>query len=215
MSANDYERRHAKRYALSLAALKPHLTPGMEVLECGGAGKFTTEIVAELGVHVLNTHEDLRYPAMRDANTFDCVLCMEVFEHIHDRDAEMPTEWYGNGAKWLLAHLFDVLKPGGLLFLTTPNAASLNVLHKVLSQLPPMVYRPHVREYAPHELAGLVGDAGFKDIAVTSHDSWDNDCMSKDEAKKLRETIKALGYREDCRGEDLFLLARKPARAPA
>jgi len=26
MSANDYERRHAKRYALSLEALKPHLT---------------------------------------------------------------------------------------------------------------------------------------------------------------------------------------------
>ena len=37
--------------------------------------------------------------------------------------------------------------------LTTPNASSLNVLHKVLMQQPPMVYRPHVREYAPHELA--------------------------------------------------------------
>ena len=44
-------------------------------------------------------------------NTFDCVVCCEVIEHIVDTDR-------------LLSELKRVLKPGGVLVLSTPNLAS-------------------------------------------------------------------------------------------
>ena len=137
---------------------------------------------------------------------------MEVFEHLHDLPptSGIPTEWAGTGATSMLRTIRSMLKPGGLLFLTTPNACSLDVLHKVLTHQPPMVYRPHVREYAPHELAALVRDAGFESIEVTTHDCWDNDCMPAGMPAKLRDAIGRLGFRTDARGQDIFLTARKP-----
>ncbi len=208
---NAYDQRHAKRYALSLEALRPLLTPDMLIVECGARSSFADKLEHECQVEVEATDEfDLRHLPLSDDQELDVVLCMEVLEHLHDQEKTLPTEWAGSGTKQMLAALFSALKPGGLLFLTTPNAASLNVLHKVLQQLPPMVYRPHVREYAPHELAHLVAAAGFERITVTSHDCWDNDCMRPGDVNRLREMIAALGYRTDCRGEDLFLTAYKP-----
>lgn len=206
-----YEERHAKRYDLSLRTLKPFLVPNARVLCLGEVGAFEVNQVSPLVDALHEYKEDLRNAFFAALPApYDVVLCMEVFEHIHDQDADKPTEWYGTGTANLLTESLRVLKPDGVLFLTTPNAASLNVLHKVLMQFPPMVYRPHVREYAPHELAAIVKAAGFDRIEVTSHDCWDNDCMSAREAKQIAEAIVGLGYRSDCRGEDLFLIARKP-----
>lgn len=213
---SDYEKRHAKRYALSLEALRPLLQPGMKVLECGPRSSFADLLERECKVDTCDTaKDDLRTVQAWPSNIeplADAVICMEVIEHLHDQE-EIPfsDEWRGTGAAHLLAVMFSALKPGGLLFLTTPNAASLNVLYKVLMQQPPMVYRPHVREYGPHELAHLVKTAGFERVTVTSHDSWNNDCMPADAERRLREMISALGYRSDCRGENLFLTAFKPA----
>ena len=206
-----YEQRHAKRYAMSLEALRPLLKPWMNVIECGARSSFADTLERECKAVVSATGDaDLRIIPASMEPVFDAALCMEVFEHIHDQEKSLPTEWDGSGTSNLMAAMFSALKPGGLLFLTTPNAASLNVLHKVLHQQPPMVYRPHVREYGPHELAKLVKEAGFTGITVTSHDVWDNDCMTIGEAKRLRDMITSLGYRTDCRGEDLFLTAYKP-----
>jgi SAM-dependent methyltransferase len=213
---STYEQRHAKRYALSLEALRPLLKPGMHVVELGARSTFADALQRELQVEVESSEdEDLRFLECYPPDlplVVDAVLCMEVIEHIHDQEAKpYSTEWSGSGVAQMLKAALSALKPGGLLFLTTPNAASLNVLHKVLMQQPPMVYRPHVREYGPHELAYIVQAAGFERVTVTSHDSWNNDCMPPDAERRLREVIPALGYRADCRGENLFLTAFKPA----
>ena len=215
---NAYEQRHAKRYALSLEAVRPYLCAGAKILELGGSSAFGKKLAAlpDLSLRVDFTSSDLRHPwpslQKGEASQSDIALCMEVIEHIHDRETKpFATEWMGTGTANLLEETFRLLKPGGLLFLTTPNAASLNVLYKALMQEPPMIYRPHVREYAPHELAALVQAAGFERITVTSHDCWDNDCVPPADLALLRSVIGRLGYRTDCRGEDLFLTAFKPA----
>lgn len=65
-------------------------------------------------------------------NTYDTVICFQVIEHIRDDHA-------------LLSEIKRVLKPGGQLFLTTPN--------KRMS----LTRNPfHEREYLPHEMQALI-----------------------------------------------------------
>jgi len=73
---------------------------------------------------------------------FDTVICFQVIEHIaHDRQ--------------LLREIRRLLKPGGLLLLTTPNR---------LMSLSKNPY--HVREYCPDEMAALIGSA-FPKACIT------------------------------------------------
>lgn len=85
-----------------------------------------------------------RIPARND--TFDVITSFETVEHIHDDER-------------FVMELARVLRPGGLLVLSTPNA-----LHTK-----PVDGRPanpfHVREYAPHELQALLV-RGFGDVQL-------------------------------------------------
>jgi hypothetical protein len=77
-----------------------------------------------------------------------------------------------------------------------------------------MVYRPHVREYAPAEIVALLVGSGFAIESFTTHDCWGGGCNSA-----RRREIEAMLARAACpsphRGEDCFVLARKPAAPSA
>ncbi len=208
---NDYDQIHAERYRLSLEALRPHLARGMRVLCLGDAGTFEKTIF-DLTGDVLAYTYDLRKPFSPQigGESIDLVLCMEVLEHVHDQEAEKPTEWRATGTRNLLAESFRLLKPGGLLFLTTPNACSLNALAKLLTMQPPMVFRPHVREYAPSELVAMVADAGFTIESVATHDCWGGG-VDAHSAALIEELLARHAHASPHRGEDIFLKARKPA----
>lgn len=207
----NYNATHARRFELSRQALKPLLKHGERVLECGAPGKFSADLAREFQVTVENTTGDLRYnlSLRKPANHFDAVLCMEVFEHLHDQEADTPTEWRATGTDNLLRETFRVLKPGGFLFLTTPNACSFNVLEKVLTMQPPMMYRPHVREYSPGEIDQALKAHGFRIESFTTHDCWGGGCSGV-----RRREFEALLARASCqsphRGECIFVIARKP-----
>jgi ubiquinone/menaquinone biosynthesis C-methylase UbiE len=65
-------------------------------------------------------------------NTFDTVICFQVIEHIENDNR-------------LLQEIKRVLKPGGSLFLTTPN------------QLTSLTRNPfHIREYLPAQMQALI-----------------------------------------------------------
>lgn len=210
--ASDYARTHARRFELSMEWLRPLLTPDARVLVCGDMGDFERSLLGQ--VQLVNcTCGDLRdgIESAAPSSHYDLVLCMEVLEHIHDRNAEKPTEWRATGTRSLLASIVRVLKPGGLLFLTTPNACSINVLFKVLTMQPPMVYRPHVREYAPSEVAEMLVAAGFEIARLDTCDPWGGGCGAG--ARRLVEKLlQDERHHSPHRGEDLFVLARKPAR---
>ncbi|MEM8858360.1 MAG: methyltransferase domain-containing protein [Chloroflexota bacterium] len=114
---------------------------------------------------------------------FDYVLFCEIFEHLVTHPVE------------LLEELVSLLKPDGLLYLTTPNFFSLgNLLKMERREHPGQLYRRrgedeqaasmHVREYTMGELVQFSEDAGGKVIRAVYSGAFN----SEHEDEKLRKT---------------------------
>lgn len=134
-----------------------------------------------------------------DGETFDVVLCCEVIEHMELDPMHM------------MAEINRVLKPNGLLVLTTPNATSSRAIHKILRgiepyfymqyRLKPKLYR-HNYEYSVYSLTKVLLSAGF-DGKVWTEDSFEDPVL--DDVEKLR----GLGYALSHIGDNIFVVARK------
>lgn len=210
MQQPDYDTVHSKRYKLSHEWLKSFIKPGCLVLELGGRGKFTSELEG-MGAVVATTDFDIRKPWPEEFGDtkFDVVLCMEVIEHISDPDdGGIPTEWTGKGVNNMLIEVRNRMQPDGILFLTTPNAASVTAIHHAMRLAPPSIYRPHVREYAPYELDALIRHHGFEISRRETHDVWLN-AISGENYRRIITFIRSMGndFPAMLRGEDIFLLA--------
>jgi SAM-dependent methyltransferase len=72
---------------------------------------------------------------------FDVVLCAETIEHVRD-------------VQLLLSEVRRVLRPGGMLALTTPAARALMRPEHPLS--------PHLRRFTRRSLAGVLDELGFE-----------------------------------------------------
>lgn len=95
--------------------------------------------------------------------SFDAAVVGEVLEHLLEDPMHM------------LIELSRVLRPGGVLVLTTPNVSSWGSMSNLLyAQSNPQVYsryprpaeethtdRPHVRKYTPKEVVTILRAAGF------------------------------------------------------
>ena len=99
--------------------------------------------------------EDFPFPD----ESFDCVVCSEVIEHLLHSPHHMLDE------------IRRVLKKGGVLLLTTPNAVKLVVRLKVLLGKELCHYRNfyaslpsdrHIKEYTASEVKELLRDHGFR-----------------------------------------------------
>jgi SAM-dependent methyltransferase len=150
---------HVRRYALSLCWIPEG--EGLILDPASGAGHFSEVLRARRGYRLetpgyFNLEKDRApYP---DA-TFDGVILMEVLEH------------FTSDPMFALAELNRVLKPGGFLFLTTPNIASWCALHNLIGYESPYLYGVfirqgdtdrHNREYTVREVGKLVTAAGFR-----------------------------------------------------
>ena len=100
--------------------------------------------------------EPLPYPDAR----FDAVVSMDVVEHIVD-----PLPWVRGALR--------VLKPGGLLFLTTPNYASFSlralegtVLEVIARRQGFSRRRLHPSKLDAHKLAQLLDQAGAREARI-------------------------------------------------
>jgi SAM-dependent methyltransferase len=95
--------------------------------------------------------------------TFDGALCCEVIEHLFVDPA------------WMLHETNRVLKVGGWLLLTTPNATSYHMIRKAVQGVHPLEHSlyfhgekypglsiQHTREYAFWEIIGLLENCGFE-----------------------------------------------------
>lgn len=217
-SADDYATVHARRFELSLQWLKGTgllFGPETAVLELGGESPFTPLLRDRYpGVNLHTPYGyDLREVLpmeLRDMSCrYDLVLAMELLEHISDPEHDgIHTEWTGIGARNLLKSCWSALKPGGWLFLTTPNPCSITALRYCLSLAPPMIYRPHFREYAPYELDELLRQTGFTIVSRETFDVWRN-AITPQEHKSISEMLAKHGFPTHLRGEDIFVLARR------
>jgi SAM-dependent methyltransferase len=130
------------------------------------------------------------------AESFEAVAYCEVLEHLFVNPAAS------------LEHIHQVLKPSGLLFLTTPNPARSYNLQRVLMQQ--SIYDPisghgtygrHNREYSRGELCELLNAVGY---TVTLHRTIEtsNDWL-------YRRLLARLGY-----GEHHLIVASKNPGPP-
>ncbi len=97
---------------------------------------------------------------------FDAVVFTEVFEHLRDYPIRS------------LKEAWRILKPGGILCLTTPNAAYLinrfrllagqNVASPLGDWIGGLVYARHAREYTVEEIRALLEQSGFVVELLTS-----------------------------------------------
>lgn len=196
------------RFATAIRWLEPVLAPGHRALELGGGGAVT-EILCAAFPHVRFEpgQFDLRRAFPVASESFDVVISMEVFEHVSDVQYLHATQY--TGARNCLRETLRILKPGGRMFLTTPNAASTWVLQRALLQQPPWMWEHHFREYTVPELVALVEEAGFAVERVETEQVW----HFWESFDGIVAMMQACWYPLEHRGDDIHLVARRPADA--
>lgn len=128
--------------------LLEELTPGASVLEIGGADRSLEPLLKahldglqykSMDVDRQTTHDYYELDHIHE--TFDAILLFEVIEHMSFGDA-LP----------VMGRIFELLKPGGVLLITTPNVAH-----------PTHYYRDptHVMPWSHEGLGGALVALGF------------------------------------------------------
>jgi 2-polyprenyl-3-methyl-5-hydroxy-6-metoxy-1,4-benzoquinol methylase len=166
-------------YSARLTFLLAHVHAGERVLDVGCAeGRFTAALAdaGSLAVGIEVAEEPLRRARSRRPDldlrvvspdgawgladsSFDAVWAGEVIEHVADT------------AGWL-SEVRRVLRPGGLLLLSTPAHGPLSLLHLALSPRAFAVHfdprSDHLRFYSRATLAELLGEFGFAEVAFSA-----------------------------------------------
>lgn len=223
-----YHRVHAERYAVTLNAIRQmHVSAGAKVLELAAGPYGMTSFLRQ---HLFTdltlatfadpqNERDVEFDVSGDRftlkefgfnveqsgwpfpdNTFDLVIACELVEHL----AMDPMA--------LFAEANRILKPGGRLFISTPNAASLQNFIKLASFYPAglaphfrrpatmaRLYERHNREYSPETLAVLYRSSGFDVEMMASDSSYPllHMGLSQDEIDGLLTIIKTPELRRD------------------
>lgn len=166
------------RYIYTLSSVE--FSKGMRVLDVGASPSHMAYVLKQCGCDVVGIdhepghiqpqiqnsisiiHANIEKDRLPfDDNTFDVILFTEVIEHLVYNPQKA------------LKEIYRVLKPDGLVILTTPNAISLNKIIILLERknikwggykefYKGSLYRRHNYEYTLEELKDLFNEAGFK-----------------------------------------------------
>ena len=211
---DEYARTHRLRFRETWARLQDLAGKARDVLELGALSPVGAYFRDRLGARVAAVETDLRYPPYSAADSgADMVLCLEVLEHLND--AHQPGSSIGeiamfthSGARAMFRECRRLLRPGGRLVLTTPNAASIDVLGNVLRRRHPFRYPPHVREYAPAEVLDLAREAGFEAERASTFFAWN--AHPDVDRGALIAGLDAMGFDMSDRGDDALFVFRAP-----
>lgn len=224
---DDYHKVHERRFARTLQVLIEQEPQG-RLLELGCSSVFPLslkELVPELEIHV--TDFDLSKPQEHKLTiqsnsksaelqaysvdlektslpcpdeSFDYVLCCEVLEHMEV------------DPMFMLSEVNRVLKPGGILILTTPNVASSWGVTKVLQGYEPYFYMQyhkdgsgyhrHNYEYTVHSLKGVLVAAGFEGTI------WTENTFENPAGHFIKRLVQA-GFTLNNLGDNLFAVCKK------
>jgi len=192
-----------RRYEALLALLAGGRMPG-RFLDVGCGGGFLVETARDLGWQAegtemshaacefgrgrgLTIHEGTLAGARLPAASFDAIALMEVVEHVSSPVA-------------LLAECAALLRPGGALYLTTPNWNSVS--RRVLGARWSAVSRDHVVYFTPRLMRRALVDAGLVPRRVTTANVQPHELFARfrraaprtnpmAQTMELRETVEA------------------------
>ncbi len=179
----DYYQIHCVRYEKTLRHIVHNLNSNQDtILDIGCYPTFLFDALQQQGMNVIgisSNHEPIKTKNIINLNietdelpfaenSFDLILMFEVIEHIlfHPRN--------------ILLKFKKILKPGGKLLISTPNA--VHIKHRLQAVLghsttfsiddSPLLpnwenlYFRHNKEFTGIELKKVVADAGFTDIKI-------------------------------------------------
>jgi SAM-dependent methyltransferase len=183
--AANYLREHRLRLATDVDLVLEHVAAGSRVLDVGAAPLVTSAalaglgydlcaidlrpdrfagMIAELGLEVRRCDVETEPLPVADAS-IDAVLFNELFEHLRIDPI------------FTLGEVLRVLRPGGLLLLSTPNLRSLRGIRNLLlhdqghavsggvyrqyEKLRTLGHMGHVREYTTRETVDFLERIGF------------------------------------------------------
>jgi SAM-dependent methyltransferase len=209
---DEYDRNldHYLRYCMTFA----EMLKSVDILQTAviretGRPCPITRFYAHLGYDACDSGGDLRYAIEEPGNSVDFMLSFEVMEHVKDQrektfsDIEIFNE---TGVRAFAAEIARVLRPGGALILTTPNPHSALVLERWANFEPPMLYRPHVREYTIDEIQQI-----FSNLKLEKYITLDPFFGFNREPGRMEAQLAANGWSAENRGEMHFCVFRKPA----
>lgn len=140
-------------------------------LDIGAGSGFLLEIAKQRGWEAVGTEFaedaldmcrkkgfDMRQGNLVDlefeANSFDVITGIEVIEHLND-----PSE--------LVEEIFRILRPGGIVYLTTPNFNSL-LRRRLKAEYDVITYPLHLCYYTPKTLGTLFRSKGFSQPQIAT-----------------------------------------------
>jgi len=216
---DDYLAFHKKRYWKSYEFIEPYLKKGISILELGEPGPFTYVInQCHPEIKTDFASEDLRYQLSFPSNTYDIILNMEVIEHIKDqKDAEMTFVDF-SGLKMFIQECLRVLKPGGVMFISTPNSLSYNNMNLFFNHEASWMWYHHFREFCTKDLSIFLKEGGFQIPKIITLNVWPqrNEHRYTKIIQLLDKTKRLLGLKSEkefLRGDSIFLICQKAEKS--
>jgi SAM-dependent methyltransferase len=207
---DDYDAIHAVRFRETVKAFGPYLEAAKSVIELGGHGRIGLFAQETFGVQYTNYEAELREPYDLPSEAFDVVLCLEIIEHLKDRpsiEEEQNDYWNYSGVLNLLSESHRILKSGGVLLVTTPNATSVDTIKCILAGDHPFMFDPHVRELAPKQVKAFAEHVGFTLEEFGTFFAWG--VCDQELRHKISKMIAELGFDPSHRGDDAFYVFRR------
>ena len=207
---------------------------GGRLLDIGGANGIFIDAIMQAGspfeVYVVDLNQDAiaklrqNYPtvhaihgdALKHDGTYDVITLWDTIEHLPDVNR-------------VASHLFNLLRPGGFLFLSTPNVDSFE--HSVGQHRHPQILPlSHVNYFAPSNLRQLLERHNFRvadcltpngsfDIAYVKRMMSDGDADLGQLGGFLKEHLQSSAFADDfaaliskhCLAGNLLMIAERPA----
>jgi 2-polyprenyl-3-methyl-5-hydroxy-6-metoxy-1,4-benzoquinol methylase len=198
----SYDEQHFDRFQKTANVVRDILPASSTVLDYGCHSGGMAEILIKLGYEVTGADLQCEYDRYGKVyhqigmkfvqldnipGQYDCVLFLEVLEHLHDNPVPV------------IERLLGYLNPGGCLIISTPNVAKLENRIKLLlgvniyQDIYRFVYderhRNHYREYSKRDLYKIVGYAGVNVVAFKSFDNIGGRTVVKRLAQRILRCI--------------------------